>query len=452
MSNGDSGIAHRWDLFKDSPELVKKRFDDMQGYALDGYNMAMAAIQNLSNIGQVLGLINRVISVNTEIINEPNISNLNPPSIDMNQFRVDFPSQPSQPTLIDATLEAISSAFPEMVGPGEINTGETVYVSSLMTALKAKILSDVQNGSTGITPAVEDAMFKRNYERDLSEYNDELDRVAANWARGGFPFPNAGLRAAQDKVTREFTNKRLDLSRDIMIKSWETALQNTHFMIQQGVAIEGLLIRWAESVATRIFEASKAIIDTQIRSYEARVKGFGEKARIIIEKCRAKIEYNLGIIRMYEASVNAFASKMRAEAERINAVARGYEAQTEVFNSIVNFDIKKVELDLKVIQARIDQALGNAQILIKDKEVELKAYEMLNNLKMEAQKAIGMVAAQVASGALSAVHASVDIGARDLASYGYSPEPAQTTTQHTQTTDAEGKTTTTDTSKIVSGG
>jgi hypothetical protein len=129
---------------------------------------------------------------------------------------------------------------------------------------------------------------------------------------------------------------------------------------------------------------------------------------------------------MYEASVNAFASKMRAEAERINAVARGYEAQTEVFNSIVNFDVKKVELDLKVIQARIDQALGNAQILIKDKEVELKMYELIQSLKVEMQKAIGMIASQVAAGALSAVHAQVHIGASDSASYNYTPPQEKT--------------------------
>lgn len=413
----DAGLSNRWALFNDAPTLVKKRFDDMQATGILGFNMAFASIQALQNIGQALGLINRTITIDTEVINEPSIADLEPPVIDISQFRVDFPTQPTAPSLIDATLEPIPSAFPDMEGPGNVNAGDLTYVSNLMTALKAKILSDIQNGSTGIPDDIQDAMFSRNRERDLLELDDELDRVAANWGKGGFPFPNGGLRAAQRKTTREFSNKRTDVSREIMIKSWEIALQNTHFMIQQGIAVEGLLIQFANQVATRVFEASKAVIDTEIRAYEARVKGFGEKARIIIEKCKAKIEFNLGLIRMYEASVNAYASKMRAEAERINAVARGYEAETAVFTSTADFDIKKVDLDLKVIQARIDQALGNAQIMIKDKEVELKAYEMLNGLKGEIAKAIGMIAAQVASGALSAVHAQVHIGAQDSADY-----------------------------------
>jgi len=417
----DSAISHRWDLFEESPELVTQRFSDMQGYATAGYNTAMAAIQALSNIGIQLSLINQTISIDTEVINEPSIDNVTPPTIDMSQFRVDFPDQPTQPSLIDATLDPIPNQFPDMVGPGDVATGDTVYVSNLMTALKAKILSDMSNGSTGIPDDVQTAMFQKNYERDLQEFQDEQDRIAASWGAGGFPMPNGGLMAAKDRASLEFTNKRLDVSRDIMIKAWETALNNMHFLIGQGVAIEGLMIKWAGDTAQRIFEASKAVIDSQIKSYEARVKGFSEKARIIIEKCKAKIEYNLGIIRMYEASVNAFASKMNAEAQRINAVARGYEAETEVFNAIVNFDVKKVDVDLKVIEARIQQAVANAEILIKDKDVQLRAYEALNSLLMEAQKSIGSIAAQVASGALSAVHAQVSIGASNSAGYNYTP-------------------------------
>lgn len=413
----DTGLAARWALFNDAPTLVKKRFDDMQATALQGYNMAFDSIKALQVIGQNLGLINRAITIDTEVINEPSLADLNPPEIDISQFRVDFPTQPTEPSLIDATLDPIPSNFPDMEGPGQVNAGDLTYVSSLMTALKAKILSDVQNGSTGIPDNIQTQMFNRNYERDLLEYDDEQDRVAAEWGRGGFPFPNGGLRAAQRKVRREFSNKRTDISREIMIKSWEISLQNTHFMIQQGIAVEGILIQFANQVATRVFEASKAVIDTEIRAYDSRVKGFGEKARIIIEKCKAKIEFNIGLIRMYEASVNAYSSKMKAESDRINAVARGYEAETAVFTSIADFDIKKVDLDLKIIQARIEQALGNAQIMIKDKEVELRAYEMLNSLKSEIAKAIGMIAAQVASGALSAVHAQVHIGATDSADY-----------------------------------
>lgn len=418
---GEGPIVHRWDLFEDAPDLVEQRFTDMEEFAREGYNMAFAAIQALVDIAGSLTLIDREVTIDTTPIN-PSIPEFpDPPVIDLDLFNVDFPSAPFAPNLIEAQLDPIPTTFPEMIGPGEPNPGDSVYLDNLMTALKNKLLSDLQTGSTGIPDNIQNAMFQRNLERDLLEYDDEQDRVSGNWAKGGFPYPNGGLRAAKDRTAREFSAKRLDLSREIMIKSWEIALNNYHFVVQQIVATEALLIKWAESVAMRTLEASKIAIDAQIRGYEARVKGFSERVRVILEKLRAKIEYNLGLIRTYEASVNAYSARVRAEAERVNAVATGYKAQTDVFSSIVDFDVKVVDLELKVISAKIEQALGNAQIMIKDKEVELRAYEALMNLKAEAQKAIGTIAAHVAAGALSAVHAQVSIGAQNSADYFFNP-------------------------------
>jgi len=419
----DAPINHRWDLFKESPDLVQQRFDDMREYSLDGYNMAFDAIKALEQIAHGLALINRVIPLDTTTIEgELDDRSDDEPDFDESLYRVDSSGMPPDPTgLENAVLDPIPTDYPTLVGPGTVNEGDLEYVSDLMTKLQAKIMNDLIYGSTGLTADVENAIFNRNYERDLVEYDDELDRIAANWSRGGCPYPNGGLRAAQDRITREFSNKRTDVSRDIMIKSWELALQNTHFIIAQGIAIESLMIKWAEAVGNRVLDASKATIDANLRTYEVSWKGFSDRVKTIIDKAMAKIQYNLGLIRIFEAKVNAYASKMKAESDRVSAVARGDEAEVAVFNSLINFDIQKVNLNLKVIEAKIQQATANAHILIKDKEIEIKAYEALNQLKAEAQKAIGSIAAQVAAGALSAVHAQVSIGASNSADYYYNP-------------------------------
>lgn len=421
-------VEHRWDLFEQAPELVQSRFDEMKGFGQQGYTMAVAAIEAIKGIVAGLELITGQISIDTTPINPGGLDEPGDiPDIDHNEFHIDAPPAPDEPNnLIDVQLEPLPEGFPELVGPGEITPGPLAYASETLSFLQQKILNDLTYGATGIAANVEDAIFKRNYERDQTEYDDEIDKLAGNWAKGGFPYPNGGLRAAQDRAQREFLNKRLDVSRDVMFKSWEYAYQNTHFLIQQGIAIEQLLIHWAESVATRVFEASKATVEANIRVYEARIKGFGEKTRLIIERAMAKIQYNLGLIRMYEAKVNAYAAKMKAEADRVNAVARGYECEVNVYTAILEFNVKKIELNLKVIQARIDQAVANAHILLKNKELEIKQYEALMNLKAEAEKAIGAIAAQVAAGALSAVHAQVSIGAQDQATYYYNPNQIPT--------------------------
>jgi hypothetical protein len=410
------GLDKRWQLFDTAPSMVEKKFNMMMDYGVQGYQIAMTAIQLLSALAGQLQLINRAISLDTTLITQPVIT-ATPPTIDTTQYRVDYPTKPVEPSLIDATMAPLPTDFPSWVDPSAIITGDTTYVSSLLTALKSKLLRDLQEGSIGIEPAIEQAIFDRERERALLEYQDEIDRTAANWARGGFPLPNGGLRAAQNKVEINFTNKRLDMSRDIAIKSFELALQNSHFIIQQIVAVENMLVHWAEAVATRIFEASKAAAELTISSFRAKLDGVKEQALVIIEEAKAKIEYNRGLIQIFVAQIEAFSSQMRAEAERINAVARGDEAQVAVFKSIADFEISLANLDLKVIEARIYQAVSNANILIKDKEVEMKNYEVLNNMKIEAEKAIGQIAAQLVAGALSAVHAQISASASDTANY-----------------------------------
>jgi len=421
-------IDYRWELFKDAPNLIYERFNEMKGAALSGYKFAEDAITCLKKIGMSLAMITTAIAIDTTVISGE-LPDRPEPTFDPDQYRFDSPPVPLEPTgLIPMELDPLppASTFPELVGPGNVDVGPLAYTSTLMTQLQSKILNDLAHGGTGIAPDVEDAIFKRNYERDLTELDDEIDRTAASWAKGGFPYPNGGLRAAQDRVIREFSNKRTDVSRDVMIKSWEMAFQYTQFVVTQSVAIESLFIRWAESVATRIFEASKATIDANLRTYELKIKGWGEKTRLIIEKAMAQIQYNLGLIRMFEARVNAYAAKMNAEAARINAIARGDEAEVNMFNALVNYDVKKIDVDLKVISAKIEQAVANANILLKNKDVEIREYEALKGLKIEAEKAVGSIAAQLAAGALSAVHAQVSIGSSDSADYYYNPNQVPT--------------------------
>jgi hypothetical protein len=414
--NPSTGLDKRWQLFDTAPSLVEQKFTTMMNYGVQGYQIAMTAIQALAALAKQLQLINRAIALDTTLITEPTIT-ATPPVIDTSQYRVDYPTKPLEPTLIDATMAPLPTEFPSWVDPNAIVTGDTTYIDALLTALKSKLLTQLQEGSIGIEPAIEQAIFDRERERALLEYNDEIDRVSANWARGGFPLPNGGLRAAQNKVEMNFTNKRLDLSRDVAIKSFELALQNSHFVIQQIVAVENMLVHWAEAVATRVYEASKAAAELTISSFRAKLDGVKEQALVIIEESKAKIEYNRGLIAIFTAQIEAFSSQMRAESERINAVARGDEAQVNVFRGIADFEIAVANLDLKVIEARISQAVANANILIKDKEVEMRNYEVLNNLIVEAQKAIGSIAAQLVAGALSAVHAQVGISASDSADY-----------------------------------
>ena len=416
------GIENRWILFKTVPDIVTTKFEVTMGLAQTAYGNAVAAINSLSNLASSLQLINGAIDIDTTDISVPAIS-ISEPTIDMSQFNVNIPGQPTEPNLIDATLDPIPSEFPDL-STSEITGGDTTYVTALITALKSKLLSDLQAGSTGISADVENAIWYRENERALLAHNEAVDRISAEWSKRGFPLPSGALTSMLQEEEINYTNKRLDMSRDISIKSFELALQNSHFVIQQSVALEARLMDFANAVAQRVYEVTKATVDSTIASYTARTDGVYKQALTIIEKAKAKIEHNIGLIKVYAEKVNAFSAMVNAEGQRVNAVSRGYEAEATIYSSIAGVEIKQAELSLNVIKAKIDQGIANANILIKDKEIEMKNYEMINSLKEKAEEAIGAIVAQLTAGALAAVHAGANISASDSGSYNFSSDPS----------------------------
>lgn len=417
MASGTTiDIDNRWDPFTTAPELVRERFEDGWAAAQGAYQTTMEAVQRLENIAGDLNTINRVIEIDTARISTGEIS-VDPPTLDLSLLRVDSPDMPVDPALINTDMEVFPE-YPDLV-VGDIPPPNEIYTSALLTALKAKFLADVQSGGTGISPAVETAIFQRQYERDLLIHNDTMDEIAATRARGKYPIPNGSLIEAQNKEITKFGNKRLDVSRDISIKSFELAFQHTEFVMLHGVGFESQLMNWAHGVAILASDVSKAVVDAQLRIFAGRTDGTSKKIMGIIEKAKAKIDHNRGLIEVFNGKVNGYAAKIRGEGDRVNAVARGYEAQVGLFRGVSDFEIQKIGLDLKALELAMNKTIANANILIKDKEIESRHYEVLNTLKAEVMKAAGAIASQLTAGAMAGTNASAHISAS--ASSTYSP-------------------------------
>jgi len=108
-----------------------------------------------------------------------------------------------------------------------------------MLRLANEAMAELKSLAEGLTltecavPAsVEDAIFDRETERALLLHKDALDNIAAEWSKRGFTLPNANLLAALSIAETEYMNKRLDISRDIAIKSWELTDANTKFYVK----------------------------------------------------------------------------------------------------------------------------------------------------------------------------------------------------------------------------
>jgi len=329
MSNGqqlvstEPGLENRWTLFKTLPELVDKKYEQGMGYAEDAFRIAQETISKLERLASEL----------IPIVLDINLDDITPPSID------DFVGSPPDPITVDFNM------------PTDLTESDEV-----LTAIKDKLYNDITTGGPAIPESVETAIFDRELERSELVHADELDNISAEWSKRGFVLPDGMLAQLLAQAEINYTNKRLDISRDISIKSFELSDTNTKFAVQQGLV-------W---------------YNTRVETYKAKIQA--EIARI-------------------EGIVKAFLGE-----------AEVYKANAQVYEALTDAKIKKFDSEVKI-------ELVNAEVLMKEAELNMKNYEMLNTLKIESMKAISAVAAQLVAGALSSVSAAVHLQAQNSADY-----------------------------------
>ena len=248
------------------------------------------------------------------------------------------------PSITLPTFDAVAPNADDLIVPEPlINDGNAnPYVSELLDKIKAKILNDITNGSTGLSPEVETAIFQRESERALLVHQETMDRIAAEWAKRGFSLPNGALAALFQEEEINFTNKRLDVSRDIAIKMAELALQNEHFMIERGITFENMMIALHNAVAERTFNASKAFAEILIQGFQLQVQKYGILNDIY--KTRAAV---------YESQIRgelAKAEVYKTQMEGVKAVSdinesyvKLYTAQIAAVEALIN--IYRVEME-----------------------------------------------------------------------------------------------------------
>ncbi|MBE3137646.1 MAG: hypothetical protein IMZ43_09705 [Thermoplasmata archaeon] len=322
-------VSHRWEIFGNAVDIVNEKFEDGRDYAVTALGAAAETIGRLEEIAMTLNNID---------VNIP-IDDITPP--DVGTFTGTLPVAPS-----------ISVNLPD----------DLTLVSDVENAIREKILHDLVYGGPAIPADVEEAIFSRENERALLIHHDNIDRISAEWSKRGFILPDGMLAALISQADIEYANKRLDVSRDISIKSFELGDQNTRFAIDKGIS-------WYQ---------------TKIQTYQA---------------------------------------KVQAEISRVNAIVQVFLGEAELYKAGAQVYGITADVLIKRFDVQVRAALMRAELIIKDAEIDMKNYEVMASLRIEAQKAIGAINAQIVAGALSSVSASASLSAGNAANFSYASPP-----------------------------
>lgn len=482
--------------------LVNEKFGAVMSYADEAYERAKDLLSSLANVG-LSSFTPTLPNINIPTDAPIQFTPVAPPQPDA------FPSSPSdpiittsssppvrpsivmppRPTMLEPSIpgEPVYSvpAFSAMVPPNtvrmptiNIEDGNTRYDSALLDALRAKLTNNIRFGGTGLPEDVEDAIYARDSERARLALDDEIDRFTDEWAKRGLPLPDGALAGGLRALHLDFTNKRLDVSRDIAIKQAELEQANMFKSIEEAIRMETVFIDFQKDVNQRVFLRSKALADSaievvklEIANFNAKVDSYNkqgevykallqgeaikgdlyrsrmEAAKIVtgINQARAdiyktEVEGVRSVVEVYRADMEAFrisieadraiidryAALVHAYIGKCNAIVQKYNAQVEQYRAHFNNNTAYNDAVVKSLQTKVQAYAHIADMTVKAWEAAVRSHDVQYGIRVEAAKGGANVAAQIAAGALAAVGAQVHVTGSGSASEQYQEQLSMT--------------------------
>ncbi|BEP54543.1 hypothetical protein GmRootV118_17870 [Variovorax sp. V118] len=103
----------------------------------------------------------------------------------------------------------------------------------------------VRDGGTGVNVAVEQQLFERERARVGGEVARAESEAMSSWADRGFPLPPGALTSQVNQIRLDGMKQLATASRDIMVKTWETEVENVRFAVtsllaQRQIALDAM--------------------------------------------------------------------------------------------------------------------------------------------------------------------------------------------------------------------
>lgn len=309
--------------------LVVEGWNSAQNYAREAFQSAQSF---LSNLGSLAGSIGGL------------------PSITVNQTGLDVNI---------GQFDHLLATSPTSPGNNFV-FNETIYSSSLLTDLRAQLLAWVDGVSTGLAPAVEQALWDRARSREAVNASKKAAEAIRTFATRGFSKPSGALSQEIQDALQESQNTNSSFSRDVAIKQADLEQSNRRFSMELAWKIEEGAISYMNQQMTRVLEAAKTLQQFYVEVYQADV-------------------------------------------QKLNALVQEYTA--------------RVGAETTVFRAKVDQQIAEANIQVEAAKANIQVLIQRVTLLLETTKAGAQVSSQLAASALSAVnlsgglHSSVSLGA-----------------------------------------
>ena len=156
--------------------------------------------------------------------------------------------------------------------------------------------------------------------------------------------------------------------------------------------------------------AKVTIYSEQVKAFMTESEAFTAEVNRVAIQYKAQSDYNQSLLDEYTGDIARFKAESDASLAVIDAKTKKYVAEGGIYESSTRVALGDAELQLEEFKANIQQSVAEADIALKNAELNLNEINKDHELRVEALKANVAASAQLISSALTAGNVTAAIG------------------------------------------
>jgi hypothetical protein len=209
-------------------------------------------------------------------------------------------------SLIFTATPPVFTAIPP--DANDFRYAEPDYMPQLTEAIKP-VLASMLAGNSGLTTAIETAIWSRDYEKEDEAASRAVDDAMDDWASRGFSLPGGPLNKTVRMVRQNNQNQRNSHARDVAVITFNALREDLKFSVAQSLAYEDMFIRLFNEQQNRKLQAARFAIDLAIAVFNALVGQFQAQAQVY----KVEADVFLAMIQAQIAKIQVYAEEIKAQ-------------------------------------------------------------------------------------------------------------------------------------------
>lgn len=152
---------------------------------------------------------------------------------------------------------------------------ETAFNNDFYDAIKAKLTTDLVNGSSGIGGTVEQDIYDRAVARKELEEVRIYDELEERLSSTGFDLPTGAMTSALQEHGNAVAMRTQDINLKIIEEQADLAQKNSQFVITASTNLDNILRDFIGKLNQRSLDYKKALADHIIKAYDLYLKDAG---------------------------------------------------------------------------------------------------------------------------------------------------------------------------------